>query len=187
MKISKTDIEGVLIIEPDVFSDHRGSFMESWQKQRYEEAGIDADFVQDNISVSKKGTIRGLHLQNPCQQAKLVQVLYGEVLDVVVDVRVGSPSFGKWISTVLSDDNNRQLYAATGFAHGFCVTSDSAVFSYKCSNFYAPENSLSIQYNDPDIGICWPDVEFVISEQDVNAPLLKDINSDRLPKAGVVL
>lgn len=184
MKVTETDLCGVLIVEPDVFDDGRGCFMESWQKQRYEDAGINDEFVQDNISVSQKGTVRGLHLQNPDQQAKLVQVVLGEVLDVAVDVRVGSKTFGQWISVTLSQENHKQLYIPAGFAHGFCVMSESAIFSYKCSDYYAPKSALSIRYDDPDIGIVWPDVEPVLSKSDAAAALLKDIPEGRLPQAG---
>ena len=182
MKVIKTALEGVLIIEPDVFGDHRGFFMETYQKQRYKEHGISVDFVQDNLSYSVSGTLRGLHFQHPSAQAKLVQVMQGEVFDVAVDIRKDSPTFGQWIGAVLSDDNKRQFLVPKGFAHGFCVTSQTALFTYKCSDYYAPENEHGILWNDPDIGIKWPVDEPILSDKDKQYPRLKDIPDDLIPR-----
>jgi len=156
MRVLPTDLPGVLILEPKIFADERGFFLELWNYVRYDEAGLGAAYVQDNVSLSQTGVLRGLHLQNPKTQAKLVTVLQGEVFDVAVDVRVGSPTFGKWTSVLLSGDNKRQLYIPEGFAHGFCVTSETALFMYKCSDFYAPDAEVGIAWNDPDLAIRWP-------------------------------
>jgi len=177
----ETKLPGVLILELDVFSDERGFFLETWNSTRYENAGIQGPFVQDNVSFSKKGILRGLHFQYPQSQGKLVQVLSGEVVDVAVDIRVGSPTFGQWISDVLSDTNHRQLYIPPGFAHGFCVTSEMAVFSYKCTDFYNPATEGGIIFNDPDINIDWPTKEPLLSPKDSNYPRLKDLSPDKLP------
>ena len=181
MKLKKTPIEGVLIIEPDIFSDHRGCFWESYHHKRYTAAGIKTEFVQDNISVSEKNTLRGLHYQHPNDQAKLLQVLQGEVYDVAVDIRYGSQTFGKWIGVTLSGENRLQLFIPTGFAHGFFVISDVAVFSYKCSDFYASENEGGILWSDPNIGIDWPTKTPLLSDKDMVCPCLKDVPRDRLP------
>jgi len=184
MKVIETDIEGVLIIEPAVFEDPRGYFMETYQRHRYAEAGIDMEFVQDNVSFSKKGALRGLHYQYPQKQAKLVQVMQGIVFDVAVDIRKGSPSFGKWTSVILSDKNNRQLFIPTGFAHGFYVLSDIALLSYKCSKLYAPNGEGGILWSDPDLGIDWPVEKPILSEKDSKYFCLKDISLDQLPVYG---
>jgi len=146
-----TKLPGVLVLEPDVFSDERGFFLETWNSARYEDAGVPGPFVQDNVSFSKKGILRGLHFQHPQSQGKLVQVLSGEVVDVAVDIRVGSVTFGQWVSEVLSDANHRQMYIPPGFAHGYCVTSETALFSYKCTAFYNPAAEGGIIWNDPDL------------------------------------
>jgi len=156
--------------------------METWNVARYEQAGLSARFVQDNVSYSARGTLRGLHFQNPNAQGKLVYVLQGEVFDVAVDIRVGSPTFGRWMSVTLSGDNKRQVYIPEGFAHGFCVTSERALFAYKCTDFYNPEAEASVLWNDPDIGIDWPITLPILSDRDKNAPRLKDMPPDRLPK-----
>jgi dTDP-4-dehydrorhamnose 3,5-epimerase len=181
MKIKETELDGVLIIEPNVFGDKRGYFVETYKRQRYADAGIDADFVQDNLSFSYKGTLRGLHYQHPHAQAKLVQVIQGEVFDVVVDIRRGFPTFGKWIGQYLSNENKRQLFIPKGFAHGFCVLSDTAMFHYKCSDNYAPEYEGGILWSDPDVGINWPIDSPIISEKDAGFSILKDIVDDKLP------
>ncbi len=155
MNVKETKLPGVLILEPDVFSDERGFFLETWNSIRYENAGIKHSIVQDNISFSKKGVLRGLHFQYPQSQGKLVQVLSGEVVDVAVDIRKDSPTFSQWVSEVLSDANHRQMYIPSGFAHGYCVTSETAVFSYKCTDFYNPGSEGGIIWNDPDINIDW--------------------------------
>jgi dTDP-4-dehydrorhamnose 3,5-epimerase len=181
MKIIETELDGVLIIEPAVFNDRRGFFLETYNQNRYQEHGIKANFVQDNMSISKKGTLRGLHFQYPKAQAKLVQVRRGEVFDVVVDIRRVSPTFGRWIGENLSDKNKRQLFIPAGVAHGFCVLSDTALFHYKCSDFYAPECEGGILWSDPDVAIDWPLESPVVSEKDAKLPCLKDIAEDRLP------
>lgn len=182
MKIVETDLAGVVVVEPKVFGDARGFFYETWQKERYEEAGIKGTFVQDNVSFSRKGVLRGLHYQQPHSQGKLVSVLQGEVFDVAVDIRVGSPQFGKWTGVILSGENHRQLWIPEGFAHGFCVLSDTAFFSYKCTDVYTPACEGGILWNDPDIGIKWPIEEVVLSDKDQIYPLLKNISSDKLSK-----
>lgn len=182
MRVHPTKLDGVVIIEPDVFSDDRGYFFESWSEPRYAEAGLGAHFVQDNVSRSCRDTLRGLHLQSPpMAQGKLVQVFEGEVFDVAVDMRVGSPMFGKWAGELLSASNHRQLYVPPGFAHGFCVTSEHALFSYKCTQRYAPASELSVAWNDPDIGIEWPVREPLLSTKDAAAPPLRGIARERLP------
>jgi dTDP-4-dehydrorhamnose 3,5-epimerase len=184
MNVKETKIPGVLILEPDVFSDERGFFLETWNSKRYEDAGIKGSFVQDNISFSTKGVLRGLHFQYPQAQSKLVQVLWGEVVDVAVDIRKDSPTFGQWVSEVLSDANHRQMYIPSGFAHGYCATSETAVFSYKCADFYNPASEGGIIWNDPDINIDWPIKEPVLSLKDTNFPKLRDIRPEKLPQLG---
>lgn len=181
MNVIKTELPGVLVIEPQVFGDARGRFLETWSQQRYAEAGM-GGFVQDNVSYSQKGVLRGLHFQNPNSQGKLVQVIQGEVFDAVVDIRVGSPAFGKWIGRRLSADNHRQMYIPPGFAHGFCVISDTAVFSYKCTDYYSPSAENGIIWNDPDIGIYWPVKEPELSKKDSAYTKLKDIPVEKLPR-----
>ena len=182
MKIEETTLPGVLLVAPDVFGDHRGYFQESWNKRKFAELGLNLDFVQDNLSYSKKGILRGLHFQNPQPQGKLVQALQGEVFDVAVDIRKGSPNFGHWFGTVLSAENHRNMYVPEGFAHGFCVLSEHALFSYKCTEFYNPKTEFALRYDDPDIGIPWPlDGEPSLSPKDINALLLKDFPQDLLP------
>jgi dTDP-4-dehydrorhamnose 3,5-epimerase len=166
MNVIETDLPGVLIIEPKVFGDDRGFFMETWNKERYAEAGIPTEFVQDNISFSKKGVLRGLHFQNPNPQGKLVSVLQGEVFDVAVDIRRDSPTFGKWVGVNLSFENKRQLYVPEGFAHGFCVTSETALFSYKCTDWYNSEAEKTLLWNDLGLGIKWPLEKPRLSEKD---------------------
>ncbi len=181
MKVRKTELEGVLVIEPDVFDDRRGFFLETYNQNRYREHAIQAHFVQDNMSFSTKGTLRGLHYQYPMAQAKLVQVVQGEVFDVAVDIRRGSPTFGRWIGENLSDKNKKQLFIPEGVAHGFCVLSDSALFHYKCSDFYAPQHEGGILWSDPDLAIDWPVQSPVVSDKDGALPCLKDISADQLP------
>ena len=171
-------------MEPDVYSDERGFFLETWNSTHYEKAGIKDSFVQDNVSFSKKGVLRGLHFQYPQSQGKLVLVLSGEVVDVAVDIRNDSPTFGQWISEVLSDVNHRQMYVPPGFAHGYCVTSETAVFSYKCTDFYNPGSEGGIIWNDPDINIDWPMEEPILSPKDADYPRLKDIRDEKLPHVG---
>jgi dTDP-4-dehydrorhamnose 3,5-epimerase len=183
MRLMETKIPGVLLLEPKVFGDHRGWFMESWQQDRYAELGLPRAFVQDNQAYSRKGVLRGLHVQNPHPQGKLVQVLVGEVFDVAVDIRQGSPSFGHWEGVILSGDNKRQFWVPPGFAHGYVVLSEEAIFAYKCSDFYHPETEFSVRWDDPEIGIQWPlDGAPQLSAKDRDAALLRDIPAARLPK-----
>lgn len=182
MKVIETKLPGVLIIEPKVFGDARGFFMESWNKERYQEAGLPARFVQDNLSFSARGVLRGLHFQNPNPQGKLVSVLWGEVFDVAVDIQVGSPTFGQWVGISLSAENKRQFYIPEGFAHGFVVTSDVALFSYKCTAYYSPDTESSLLWNDPEIGINWPIYKPVLSDKDRAAPTLAEIAVRMLPQ-----
>ena len=178
MDVVATEIPGVLIVEPQVFGDSRGWFVEQYNAGRYKAAGIDADFVQDNESFSSKGVVRGLHWQAaPHTQAKLVRVVHGAVWDVVVDIRKGSPTFGRYVAVTLSAENRRQLYIPRGFAHGFIVLEDDTLFSYKCDRFYCKEADRGMLFSDPALGIEWPDlgVELKLSEKDAKHPLLKDI------------
>ncbi|QQR42051.1 dTDP-4-dehydrorhamnose 3,5-epimerase [Myxococcus xanthus] len=174
MKVTPLEIPDVLLLEPKVFGDDRGFFMEMFHAARYAAVGIPGPFVQDNYSRSAKGTLRGLHFQEPQAQGKLVQVLAGAVYDVAVDVRRGSPTFGQWVAVELSSDNRRQLWIPPGFAHGFCVVSDSADFHYKCTALYAPETERSVVWNDPDLAIPWPVSEPLLSPKDAQAPRLRD-------------
>ncbi len=185
MQISKTDLPDTLIIEPRIFPDDRGYFFETYHQERYSQYGVTDKFVQDNISFSIKDTLRGLHYQYPHSQAKLVQVLSGEVFDVAVDIRIGSPAFGQWTGARLSSENKKQFYIPKGFAHAFCVLSDSAIFSYKCDDFYFPECEKGILWSDPDIGIKWPIDNPILSDKDSNYPCLKDIPKEDLPDFSV--
>ena len=182
MNVLETTLPGVVIIEPKVFGDERGFFMETWNKQRYSEVGISENFVQDNLSFSRRGVLRGLHLQNPNAQGKLVTVLQGEVYDVAVDIRSGSPNFGQWAAVNLSSENKRQFYVPAGFAHGFCVTSETAMFSYKCTDLYNAEAEGCISWNDPDLAIDWPIQNPELSAKDDEGLQLKDFPVDRLPQ-----
>lgn len=178
MKVVDTEIEGVKIIEPDVFGDSRGWFVEQYNAARYKAAGITADFVQDNESFSSKGVVRGLHWQAaPHTQAKLVRVIRGAVWDVAVDIRKDSPTYGKYIADVLSSENKRQFYIPRGFAHGFIVLEDNTLFSYKCDNLYCKEADRGLLFSDPALGIEWPDVgvELKLSEKDQKHPCLSEI------------
>lgn len=180
MNVQTCDLPGLLIIEPKVFGDARGFFFESWNHQRYLAAGVDTRFVQDNFSFSGQGTLRGLHFQNPNGQAKLVSVLQGEVFDVAVDLRRASPTFGRWHATTLSAENRRQFYIPAGFAHGFCVVSETALFYYKCSDYYAPQHERTLLWNDPQLGIPWPFSDPILSEKDRKGVPLKDIPPGQL-------
>lgn len=170
-----TEIEGVFVIEPKVYGDERGYFMETYNEQEFKEAGLDYMFVQDNQSSSRKGVLRGLHFQKNHPQAKLVRVLAGEVFDVVVDLRAGSPTYGKWVGVLLSADNRKQLMIPRGFAHGFMVMSDTAEFAYKCDDFYHPEDEGGIMYDSA--GIEWPEIdgELILSERDLKHPTLDEL------------
>jgi len=182
MKVTKTSLPGVLLVDVDFFPDERGYFFEAYQFERYAAAGIASPFVQDNVSFSSKGVLRGLHLQHPHAQIKLVSVLVGEIFDVAVDVRVGSPHFGQWTSAILSGDNHRQLLVPEGYAHGFCVLSETALVTYKVSERHEPSSALAVAWNDPDIGVTWPVSDTILSEKDAVAPHLRDIAPDHLPQ-----
>lgn len=182
MRVLQTGLEGVIIIEPDVHGDERGFFQESWKSSTYADHGVPASFSQANVSRSVKGTLRGLHFQHPEPQGKLVSVLEGCIFDVAVDIRVGSPSFGKWAGVELSATNHRQLYVPEDFAHGFMVTSETALFHYHCSREYAPRFDAAIAWDDPDIGISWPATPGSISDKDRKAPRLADISQNKLPR-----
>jgi len=178
MKVSEHGLGGVLLIEPTVFQDRRGFFMETFSAARYAGHGIKNAFVQDNHSMSLKGTLRGLHYQLGRPQAKLVRVSNGEIFDVAVDVRKGSPTFARWTAAVLSASNRHQLYIPEGFAHGFCVLSDTAEVLYKASDYYCPEEERGIRWDDPDIAIDWPIKDPVLSEKDKNYRSLAGMESD---------
>jgi dTDP-4-dehydrorhamnose 3,5-epimerase len=186
MKVIPTSIPEVLIVEPRVFPDERGYFLETWNRQRYADAGIDVEFVQDNLSFSRRGVLRGLHYQNPGAQGKLVSVAQGEVFDVAVDLRTDSPTFGRWVGATLSHENQRRLWVPAGFAHGFVVTSDTAVFAYKCTDYYAPQHERSLLWNDPEIGIRWPVESPIVSAKDAEAPTLRGTPPEALFSAGAV-
>ena len=172
---NNTEIEGVYVIEPKVFGDNRGYFMETYNELEFKNNGLDYNFVQDNQSKSKKGVLRGLHFQKTHPQAKLVRVLEGEVFDVAVDLRKGSKTYGKWVGVILTEENKKQFMIPRGFAHGFVVLSDTAVFAYKCDDFYHPEDEGGIMWNDPDINIEWPyKGELLLSEKDKIHPLLRE-------------
>jgi dTDP-4-dehydrorhamnose 3,5-epimerase len=184
MKVTPTTLPDVLLVEPKVFGDTRGYFLESYNARRYAEAGIAATFVQDNVSLSQRGVLRGLHFQHPYGQGKLVGVLKGEVFDVAVDVRRGSPTFGRWVGECLSAENMRQLYLPPGFAHGFLVTSDEALFAYKCTEYYHPEAERSIRWDDARIAIDWPVDGPVVSAKDHVAVTLDAMPAEFLPAFG---
>lgn len=181
MKIIQTSLKDVLIVEPDVFMDQRGFFMETYHRLRYQKYNIDSVFVQDNLSCSVKNTIRGLHYQVRHPQSKLVQAIAGEIFDVAVDLRRDSSTFKKWEGIYLSDQNNRQVFIPAGFAHGFCVLSETALVLYKCSDFYAPEDEGGIAWCDPDLGINWPVANPIISNKDKQFPCIVDIPPEKFP------
>ncbi|NKB21370.1 MAG: dTDP-4-dehydrorhamnose 3,5-epimerase [Alphaproteobacteria bacterium] len=181
MKVSETTIPGVLLVEPRVIGDARGYFLETFQASRYQDAGIACDFVQDNLSMSTRGVLRGLHLQEPMAQDKLVYVVHGAVFDVAVDVRVNSPNFGNWVAAELTAENAHQLFIPKGFAHGFYVLSDTVLFAYKCSNPYSAEHEMTIAWDDSDIGIVWPEQNPSLSEKDKGGNKLRDISLADLP------
>ena len=181
MKVNKTDIEGAYLIDLNVHGDQRGFFLESYEKRRYAEHGIDVEFVQDNRSYSRRGVIRGLHYQVKNPIGQLIYVTHGVVFDVGVDLRPASPSFGKYVAFTLSAENNQQLFLPAGVAHGFCTLADDNEILYKCSEFYYPNDEAGVLWNDPDIGIPWPIEPEVLSERDAAYPRLKDVPSGRLP------
>jgi dTDP-4-dehydrorhamnose 3,5-epimerase len=178
MKFIPTALSGVVLIEPDVHRDARGYFLETYHQKKYQAGGVPDPFVQDNHSSSVHGTLRGLHAQLQYPQGKLVRVLDGEIYDVAVDLRPGSPTFGRWIGEVLSSTNFRQLYVPQGFAHGFLVLSETADVQYKCTDVYHPEDEISLLWNDPEIGVAWPLDEPLLNDKDRDAPRLQEI----LPK-----
>jgi dTDP-4-dehydrorhamnose 3,5-epimerase len=180
MRALPTRLEGVLLLEPAVHGDERGFFVETFRASVWSELGVDADFVQDNHSRSRRGTLRGMHFQTEPGQAKLVRCARGAILDVVVDLRRGSETFGRWEGHELDDAALRQLWVPVGFAHGFCVLSDEADVVYKCSSYYDPATEAGIAYDDPDVGIAWPDLDVTVSERDRSAPRLAEI-ADELP------
>lgn len=176
MKFIKTEIDGLYVLEPKVFGDNRGYFMETYNLNDFKNEGLNYTFIQDNESKSKRGVLRGLHFQKTFPQAKLVRVLSGEVFDVAVDLRENSKTYGKWYGIVLSSENKKQFLVPRGFAHGYLVLSEEATFAYKCDEFYHPEDEGGIMYNDPDVGVLWPyDGEIILSEKDKKHPLLRDI------------
>lgn len=177
----ETGLPGVIIIEPAVFTDSRGFFLETYHYNKYSEIGLDSRFVQDNHSHSVKGTLRGLHYQLKHPQGKLLYVIKGEIFDVAVDIRKGSPHFGKWVSVILSNENKKQFYVPPGFAHGFCVLSEEADVIYKCTDLYAPGDEYGVIWNDSEIGIDWPVKKPVLSDKDCNYNMLKDIQESSLP------
>ncbi|MBI5904337.1 MAG: dTDP-4-dehydrorhamnose 3,5-epimerase [Deltaproteobacteria bacterium] len=183
MKVVPGEIPGILLVEPKVFGDDRGHFFESFNERAWREAtGLDVRFVQDNQSRSVRGVLRGLHYQVVKPQGKLVRVLSGEVFDVAVDLRRGSPTFGKWTGALLSGDNRRQMWIPEGFAHGFCVTSESADFFYKCTDYYHREGERGIAWNDPLVGIRWPVSRPILSDRDTRYPSLADLPAEDLPE-----
>ena len=186
VKVIETSLPGVVRIEPERFNDERGFFSETWSERRYVEAGITGPFVQDNLSFSHHGVLRGLHFQNPRPQGKLVSVLRGEVFDVAVDIRPDSPTFKQWYGCLLSERNGHQLWVPPGFAHGFCVTGDDALFVYKCTEYYSHADEATIFWNDPEIGIEWPIQGVSVSPRDAAAPMLASVDPLRLPVLSVL-
>jgi len=180
MNVTRCALDGLLILEPKVFGDSRGFFLETWNRNRYLEIGIPADFVQDNISFSRRGILRGFHFQNPNSQGKRVSCLQGEIYDVAVDLRRASPTFGQWQSTTLSSENKRQFFIPPGFAHGFQVLSDSALFHYKCTDFYTPAHERTLKWNDPALKIPWPITDPVLSDKDTRGVALADLPPEHL-------
>lgn len=181
MQVTELELPGLRLVQPEVYTDPRGAFSEMFHARRYTDLGMDANFVQDNISRSRRGVLRGLHFQHPHGQTKLVQVIEGEVFDVVVDVRVGSPTFARWVGVELSSENGRQLYVPKGLAHGFCALSDTVVFVYKCSDYYAPSAEATLSWQDPDIGVQWPVPSPAMSDKDAAGKPLSAFSPGELP------
>lgn len=181
MKVTTTALVGVVLVQPVTYCDARGWFREAWHADRYQAAGVSGSFVQDNVSHSVRGVLRGLHAQQPDAQAKLVSVMEGAVFDVAVDIRSDSPTFRKWVGFDLSAENGRQLYIPEGFAHGFVVLSEAATFSYKCTRYYDPASELCVMWNDPDIGIEWPIDDPLVSARDAAGARLRNLSADQLP------
>jgi len=184
MKVLRTEIPGVLVIEPVVHRDARGFFLETWHEARYREHGIEARFVQDNHSRSGRGTLRGLHAQQPRPQGKLLRAVEGEIWDVAVDARLGSPAFGRHVAVSLSAESFRQVYVPPGVLHGFCVISEFAQVEYKCTELYEPRAEFSVRWDDPELAIPWPIADPVLSEKDRRAPLLREVRERLIPFAG---
>ncbi len=181
MEFRRLAIPDVILVVPDVHSDERGFFLETYHRRKYADGGIDAEFVQDNHSRSRRGILRGLHAQDRKPQGKLVRAVEGEIWDVAVDVRRGSPTFGHWVAETLSAESFRQLWVPVGFVHGFCVLSEAAQVEYKCTDFYDRSDEIGVVWNDPDIGIEWPIDDPILSPKDRDAPRLADLG-DRLPR-----
>jgi dTDP-4-dehydrorhamnose 3,5-epimerase len=175
VRFAPTDLPGVIVVEPDIHRDGRGFFLETYHAEKYRSGGIDGRFVQDNHSQSVAGTLRGLHLQLRHPQGKLIRVIEGEIFDVAVDVRRGSPTFGRWVGVAISADNHRQCYVPPGFAHGFSVVSPMAQVEYKCTEFYDPASEIGVAWNDPALAIAWPDGEPVLSDRDRQHPMLAEL------------
>ena len=181
MKVESLALPGVLLVTPRIHTDSRGAFHESWHRERYAAAGLPEAWAQDNVSRSRRGVLRGLHFQHPRAQGKLVWAVAGEILDVAVDIRRGSPTFGAWTSAVLRSSTAQQLYIPPGFAHGFLVLSDEAVVQYKCTDVYVPECERTIAWNDPQLGIEWPVAAPIVSDRDARAARLSELSADDLP------
>jgi dTDP-4-dehydrorhamnose 3,5-epimerase len=186
MQIEKTPIDGVWIVKPDIYRDRRGYLLETHQRRRYADMGIDVDFVQDNVSWSVRATLRGLHFQRIQSQAKLVSVLFGEIFDVAVDIRPDSSSFGKWVGVRLTAEEGRQMFIAEGFAHGFCVLSLRALVHYKCSDIYVPEDEGGILWSDENIGIQWPVKNPLVTAKDRSHPRLSQLGAKDLPSVEIL-
>ena len=181
MNVQQTELPGVLIIDPAIHRDPRGFFLETYQQRRYEEAGVRGPFVQDNCSHSVRGTIRGLHAQRRSAQGKLIRAIAGEIYDVAVDIRRGSPTFKRWTAVTLSGQTQRQVYVPPGFAHGFCVVSETATVEYKCTQLYDPSDEMTVRWDDPELAIPWPAKTPLLSAKDQAAPTLREL-ADRLPE-----
>ena len=182
MKVTPLELPEILLVDLRIFGDARGWFAETWQAERYAASGIPDRFVQDNAAYSQRGVLRGLHAQHPHGQGKLIQVLRGEIYDVAVDIRRGSPTFGRWVGLRLNGETPQQVWIPPGFAHGYCVLSDEALFTYKCSDFYHPETQFSVRWDDPAIGVDWPLQDApILADKDRDAPALADIAPERLP------
>ena len=180
MKVEPGALPGLVVLSPSIFRDHRGSFRETWHERRYADAGLPG-FVQDNLAVSRRGVVRGLHFQAPRGQGKLISVAAGEILDVAVDVRAGSPTFGRWARYRLTEQEGTQLYIPPGFAHGYAVLSEQAIVTYRCTDFYDPPSERTLLWNDPAIGIDWPFAEPELSEKDRRGRPLAELPPDQLP------